>query len=67
MSQSKYDTEWEIEQIENAILYYKDALDLYPNQLTFRKKINILYDELKILRYNYINSRIRNIDNVYKK
>jgi hypothetical protein len=63
----KYDLDWEIEQIEDAILYYKEALDLHPKSNIFKEKINILYSELKTLRYNYINSRISDIDNVYKK
>jgi len=42
----EYDTEWEIEQIENAISYYNDFSSFFPKKNNLKKKLKSLYDSL---------------------
>ena len=61
------DYQWEIEQIEDAIIYYKEALDSHPKSDVFKEKIKILYEQLSSLRKNYVNTRVSEMDNVYNE
>ena len=46
----KYDTDWEIEQIENAIFYYIDASSYFPNNKKIKKNFKSLYESLSQLK-----------------
>ena len=61
------DYQWEIEQIEDAIIYYKEALDSHQKSDVFKEKIKILYEQLSSLRKNYVNTRVSEMDNVYNE
>jgi len=50
MNVLKYDIDWEIEQIENAIFYYTDAASFYPENTKIKKKLKSLYNSLEELK-----------------
>lgn len=47
---AKYDTEWEIEQIESAIFYYIDAAGYFPKNKNIKKNLKSLYSSLSELK-----------------
>tara|TARA_R110002020_G_scaffold21629_1_gene73542 strand:- start:20 stop:208 length:189 start_codon:yes stop_codon:yes gene_type:complete len=56
MSDDKYDTSWEIEQLENAINYYEKALDDRPDSSKFKHKLLELSEklqEIKLEQYEF--------------